>query len=524
MKASLCNADIDRIVEMLGAFLTDFSTEKRNLLRNRLLLEEALLRYQEHFGEQVEVDLSQERHLRQDILVLRIPGESFDPFSCTEQQTVMHHMLTAAGIGPVWSYKHGCNRIVIAPGQKRKISNVAWIIISVIAGFALGFLSWLLPEQLTNTVTVDVLAPLSDTMMSLLSSVSIFLIFFSVITGVCGMGDISTFQRIGRKMLRSFMLMTMIYGLIAYAFLLPFFPISAQGAASFDGKALYSMLLDIIPDSVTDPFTTGNTMQVIILAIIIGITMLAMRIRLTGVLELFMELNELVQRIMEFIISFLPIVVFISIFQIVALRQLSTISTVYRYPLLCLLCTIVFFLLTLLYTGVKMKVSPFILAKKLLPTYIIAVTTASSAAAYTCNVETCENRLGIRKELVDVGVPLGQVLYMPGSIAVFFTVALCLADIYGTPITVSKLVMLFLISIVLCVAMPPIPGSSLPCYVLVLAQLGIPVEAVAIAVALDVLTDRMDTPANLLLMQLKLIHIADSLGMLDKEILRKNEA
>ena len=521
MKYSLSNEDIDEISEKIGGFLTDYSTEKRNILRVRLMCEEFLLNYQEKFGKRTSVTLGQERHLRRDTMVLRIPGERFDPFTVTEQQAVTHSLLTTVGMDPVWSYKNGCNCIVITPDRNRKISNLTWILLSVIFGFAFGFLAQLLPENLTAVIANDVLAPLSDTIMSFLSAVAILLIFLSVVTGVCGMGDMSTFQRIGKKMIGKFMLSLVVSSLVAFAVLLPFFPIATDGAATLDGKALYGLLLDIIPDNVILPFTTGNTIQIIFLAICFGITMLVLNLKVSGVLELFTQLTDLVQRIVEFIIKLLPIVVFISIFQLVALRQVSVISTAYRYPLLLALADGVLLIISVLRISLTKKVNPLLLVKKLLPSVAIAFATASSIAAFTSSVETCRDKLGVHKDLTDVGVPLGQVVFMPATVVDIFCVALCMGQTYGVPITVPWLVTLAIIAPILSIAIPPLPGAAISCHMLVMAQLGIPAEAIAIVIALNALIDRLSTPVNVAALQTELVQVAKSLDMLDTDTLRK---
>ena len=517
----LTNTDIDRISEQVTDFLTKDGSDTRNIMRTRLMIEEVLINYQMEFGEDTALTLKRTYQLFRDTLALTIEGRSYDPFSATEEQEILHRLLADIGIAPTWYYKNGKNIIAIQTQRKRKISDLGWIFIALLLGFGLGFLSRLLPDTLVHTMAEDILAPLSNTMMSFLSAMAILLIFFSVITGICGMGDMSTFQRIGKKMIGKLMLSLAFFTLIVFAVLTPFFPIVKEGTAGFDGKELYVMLLDIVPDSVIAPFATGNTMQVIFLAICIGIVMLVLNLKVSGVLSLFTQLTDLTQRIVMGIIKLLPVVVFISVFQLVALRQLSAISAVYRYPLLLLLADGVLLLVALLRVSLTKKVSPLLLIKKLLPTGAITISTASSVAAFTSNVETCRKELGIRKDLVDVGIPLGQVIFMPGGVADIICTTLCMAYIYETPITLSRLVTLAIITFILTIAAPPLPGSAISCYMLTMAQLGIPAEAIAIPLALNALIDRMTTPANVALLQLEMVQVAGSLDLLDREALRR---
>lgn len=91
---------------------------------------------------------------------------------------------------------------------------------------------------------------------------------------------------------------------------------------------------------------------------------------------------------------------------------------------------------------------------------------------------------------------------------------------YGTPITVPWLVTLAIIAFILSIAMPPLPGTTISCHVLVLAQLGIPAEAIAVVIAFDALVDRMSTPTNISMLQMELIQVAGSLDLLDTDTLR----
>lgn len=516
----LTNADIDHLSGLVTDFWTKTGCDSRNTVRMRLMIEEVLIRYQKEFGADTALSLKRVRRFVRDSLVLTVEGRSCNPFSETDEQEILHRLLADAGIAPSWYYINGKNTIVLYAEQKRKISGLAWIGISLVLGFGLGFLFRLFPDNLVHTVADGILAPLSDTMMSFLSSMAVLLIFFSVVTGICGMGDMSTFQRVGKKMIGKFMLSLAFYTLVVFAVLVPFFPVAKEGVAGFDGRELYAMLLDIVPGTVIEPFSTGNTMQVIFLAICIGVAMLVLNLKVSGVLSLFTQLTDLVQRIVMAVIQLLPVVVFISVFRMVALRQLSAVSTVYRYPLLLLLTDSVLLLLGLLRVALTKKVSPRLLIKKLLPTAAIAVTTASSVAAFTCNVETCKEKLGIRKELADVGIPLGQVIFMPGGVADVVCTTLCMAYIYGTSVTVSRLVMLALVTFILTIAAPPMPGTGISCYMLTMAQLGIPAEAIAVILAFNVLIDRITTPSNVALLQLEMVQVAGSLNLLDQEVLR----
>ena len=71
-------------------------------------------------------------------------------------------------------------------------------------------------------------------------------------------------------------------------------------------------------------------------------------------------------------------------------------------------------------------------------------------------------------------------------------------------------------------AIPPVPGGAAMCFTIAFAQLGIPMEMMGIAIALGTILDYPGTACNVSSWQLNLINVADSLGMLDKEVLQKD--
>ena len=97
-----------------------------------------------------------------------------------------------------------------------------------------------------------------------------------------------------------------------------------------------------------------------------------------------------------------------------------------------------------------------------------------------------------------------------------------MAEIFDVAVTPMWLVTLFVIAFVLAVAAPPVPGGALVCYTILMTQLGIPDDAVSIAIALNVILDFITTAANIFCLQLELTDLSGSLDMLDTEKLQSD--
>ena len=111
---------------------------------------------------------------------------------------------------------------------------------------------------------------------------------------------------------------------------------------------------------------------------------------------------------------------------------------------------------------------------------------------------------------------------MPGASILFLAAAFCMAEVYGVPISLPWLLSAIIITFVLAVAAPPIPGGALICYTMLMTQLGIPDEAIAIAIAFNVILEFAATAFNLACLQLELVELSGELDMLDMKVLRSN--
>jgi Na+/H+-dicarboxylate symporter len=224
---------------------------------------------------------------------------------------------------------------------------------------------------------------------------------------------------------------------------------------------------------------------------------------------------------METISKLVPYFIFMSVLGMIISDNFSILVQAYKILLVTVIGYVVAIAFYVGMISLRKKVSPILLLKKLSQTFFIAVSTASSSAAFASNMETCEKKLGIDKRIVNFGVPMGQIIYMIGGCILFMTAAMCMAEVYGVTISLNWLVTALFISVVLAIATPPIPGGSLTCYTLLFLQLNIPAEAVPIIIAVEVIMDFICTAVNLLCLQTELVELAGDLNMLDYEKLRK---
>ncbi len=516
----LTGAGIDDAGEAAYSFLTSAKVERKNALRVRLALEEALLRYRDE--ETAEgFTLRCRRRFRAPRVELTVPGEALDPLSEGDQPDsgALTGMMAQMGLAPLWQYKDGTNRVLFTPKRKKR-SLMGSLVVALVLAVVLGHLCRLLPETVRLVLSDKVVSPVFDTFMGLLTAVSGPMIFLSVTWGICCIGDVVSFGRIGKRMIAKFILFTVVLTAAAGAAVLPFFPLAAGGGQAFDPSELLDMVLDIVPSNFFTPFTEGNPLQIIFVAVLIGVALLVLGEKVSVTTTFVEQSNYVVQLIMEAISTLVPVFVFGSVFRMFLGNEFRLLAESYKIVLIMLLGTAVVMVCCLALVCIRWKVGPMTVLKKTMPTFLIGLSTASAVAAYPTNQECCERKLGISEKITRFGIPLGQVIYMPGASVLFLVAGLCMAETYDVAITPAWLLTLLFISVMLAIAAPPVPGAALTCYTLLFTQLGMPMEAVAITTALNVILEFVATALNLFGLQTALTDLGGSLDMLDIDTLR----
>jgi len=516
------NSHIDLACEETGTFLVSAGVERREALRVKLTVEEVLLEYQSKFGEEAVFRLRLVKRLSSIRVELIVAGESYNALgSDREEDDVIQGLLAGIGLAPSWNYKNGRNHIVFIP-KKKPLSSTAKMVAAIVLAVIAGILLNLLPENIRVGVNNLLLTPVSNAFTGLISAVSGPLIFLSVLGSICSMGNMDTFGRIGTKTIKVILSYMTVIGLLMTAAGALFYPVELGGAGTTSFSQVLDLVYDIIPSNLFEPFITGNTLQLIFIAVMVGLSMLVLASRVSRIFELVEQLSTLVQNIMSALSSLLPVLIFLIFTGMISSGNLSTILNSWKSVVIILVLMMVYYIVNLFRIAIIHRVSPLVLWKKTMPTFMIAFSTASSAAAFTTNVNDAHKRLGIDKKLVEFATPLGQVLFMPAFLAMLFGTEAGLAEACGIPITIPWLFIGLVTNLLVAFAVPPIPGGAALGFAVVFAQLGIPAEMMAIAIAINAIPDFPATAVHTSGWQLTLIDVADSLDLLDKETLRKD--
>lgn len=340
---------------------------------------------------------------------------------------------------------------------------------------------------------------------------------------MCSMGSMETLGKIGSKTIKVILLYMTVISIFLTAIGCLFFEVEL-GAGKISGfSKVLDLIYDIIPSNLFEPFVTGNTLQLIFISIMVGLAMLVLSSRVSVVFELVEQLNAIVQTIMTALSSMIPALIFFLFAGMISNGKFDALLGSWKTIVVIILLMMLYYIVNLFRIAITKKISPMLLWKKTMPTFMVALSTASSGAAFTTNVKDATEKLGINEKLVEFATPLGQVLFMPAYLAMLFGTEAGLAEDANIPITIPWIFIGLITNLLVSFAVPPIPGGAVMGFTVVFTQLGIPLEMMAVAIAINAIPDFPATAVQVSGWQLTLIDVADSLNMLDTETLHKNE-
>jgi len=528
---TLIPENIDSAADFADETLQMFSLPRKEVLRIRLSLEEILLRWYDNASnlkDKFTVDIS--RRFGRITLTVSCNGMPCDPLAAEDEDesfgsgALGRAMLTNLGLSPSWQYQNGSNTVSFSIKKKQKLSQLSLVLIAVVSALVLGWLGLLLPEGLRTTILTTLLDPLFNTFLSVFSCIVGPLMFLSMVWGIVNIGDTRQLGRIGKKLLGRYMIVSIIVGIICMIAAVSFFKPTLSGAQSGQAvlQSVIEMVLDIIPGNIVEPFLTGNTLQILFMGAVVGIVMILLRDRMQTLTQVVEQSNAVVQIILSAISSITPGFIFLSVLRLLLQGTLAQSAAGLISVILLSVVLSAAEILIEIVTMMKLGVSPVQAMRKLSSTFLIALTTASSAAAFPTMIDTCHNKLGIEEKLTSFALPFGSVVFMPHAVNLFILVPLFAAQLYGVELTAGSIVLCVINAVVLSVAAPPIPGGAISCYTLMFLQLGVPLEAISLAAAANVVLDFTATSGNIMALMIQTSHGASKLDMLNHDIIRKN--
>nr|WP_281179666.1 cation:dicarboxylase symporter family transporter [Streptomyces violens] len=337
------------------------------------------------------------------------------------------------------------------------------VIAAVVLGIAVGFIA--------PGVAME-LKPLGEGFVNLIKMMISPVIFCTIVLGVGSVRKAAKVGAVGGLALGYFMVMSTValaIGLVVGNILEPGSGLhltetlrhAGQAQTEGGGESSSEFVLGIIPTTLVSAFTTGEVLQTLLVALLVGFALQAMGKTGEPVLRGIGHLQKLVFRVLSMIMWAAPVGAFGAIAAVVgetgldALKSLAVIMV--GFYVTCLLFVIVVLgTLLRLIAGVNI----FTLLKYLGREFLLILSTSSSESALPRLIAKMEH-LGVSKPVVGITVPTGYSFNLDGT-AIYLTMSsLFVAEAMGAPLSIGQQISLLVFMIIASKGAAGVTGAGL---------------------------------------------------------------
>lgn len=420
------------------------------------------------------------------------------------------------------------------PGGGGKMSLTVKIMIGMGAGVLLGVIFNMIDSAFINTHVVGGLFAMIGTMfVNALKMLVVPLVFFSLICGVTGIGDIRVLGRVGGKSFALYLLTTAVAIALAILIAQVVGPgrgfdmegIDTSGVSGREAPSVWDVFAGIVPTNPVAAFANGEMLQVIFYTVILGVAVLMLGAKSKSFIEASEYMNEVMMKIVGIVMAFAPYGVFCLIAKTFTEQGIELFGPVIAYVLtlvgaLFLHLFVTLMLLLKLFSGLN----PFTFMKKMRPAQIFAFSTASSNATIPVTLRTVTQRIGVNNSVASFCVPFGATINMDGTAIMQGVATVFLANVYGIDLGVGGYLTVIAMAVLASIGTAGVPGVGLVMLTMVLGQVGLPIEGIAIILGVDRLMDMIRTAVNITGDAVVSTIVAKSEGKVDMDIFNDPEA
>jgi Na+/H+-dicarboxylate symporter len=345
--------------------------------------------------------------------------------------------------------------------------------------------------------------PVGTLFIRLIRMLIIPLVFSTLAVGASSAGDIQRLGRIGGKTIGLYLITTAIAITIGLALGIIFQPglgIELQAdltAQSREAPGLVDTLLNIIPQNPIAALAEGQILQIIAFALFTGICISLAGIRAKPVVKFFDAFSEVMFTMTGLIMDFAPYGVFALIAAVAGQYGLEVLLPLAKVIVLVYIgCIIHAFMVYGTMVRVWARLNPIRFFKGIFDAMVVAFTTTSSSATLPVTMRCAQENLGVSKDVASFVLPLGATVNMDGTALYQGVCALFVAQVYGITLSPGQYLTIILTATLASIGTAGVPGAGLIMLTLVLQQVGLPLEGVALIAGVDRILDMARTCIN----------------------------
>jgi len=379
------------------------------------------------------------------------------------------------------------------------------LLLGIIAGLVLG-------EK------VLVIEPIGTVFLRLITMIVVPLVFVSLLLGTASLGDVRKLGRIGAKTAAYFVITTIIAICIGLTLANSIKPgeglnenVKQELYKNFEERAqdgikrmeekpsVIEILVNIVPTNPVAAFIEGNMLQIIFMALLFGVVLTLIKQDKAKIIIDFMDgINDILIQVVHLVMKVAPYGVLALSAAVIGQYGVDILVTLLKYSLVVvgglLLYGLTFNSLAVSLLG---RTSPLVFFKAAKEAIIIAFSTSSSMATLPVAMEGVEH-IGVKREYSSFVLPLGATINMDGTALYQGVSAIFIAQIYGMNLGITGQVTIVLMAVLSSIGAAGVPMAGIIALALVLKQLGIPLEGIALILGVERLLDMVRTSVNVI--------------------------
>lgn len=425
----------------------------------------------------------------------------------------------------------------MAKTEKKKIGLTTRIFISLLLGAVLGIVLHycVLPNNAVQNILVDgVFYVVGQGFLRLMQMLVVPLVLCSLVCGASAIGDTKTLGKVGVRTVVFYIITTALAVAVALTvarIINPGMGMDLNALQTTETQiattqtSMVDTLLDIIPKNPIESLATGNMLQIIVFAIIVGIILAKLGDKTQIVHNLFQQGNDIMMEMTMMVMSLAPIGVFCLIARTFSGMGFDAFQPLIKYMFAVMLalviqCLGVYQILLKLFTGLN----PIRFIKKFLPVMGFAFSTATSNATIPLSIDTLERKMGVSRRISSFTIPLGATINMDGTSIMQGVAVVFIAQAYGIVLTPMDYVTVIATATLASIGTAGVPSVGLVTLSMVLTSVGLPIEGIGFIMGIDRILDMSRTAVNITGDAVCTTIVANQNQALDKEVFNKKEA
>ena len=261
--------------------------------------------------------------------------------------------------------------------------------------------------------------------------------------------------------------------------------------------SFFESLLNIVPANAFAAMAQSEMLQVIFISLLLGLSMSLSGESGRRLLSFTEDANNIVMKGVEFVMWASPVGVFCLTSRVFATQGFDAISPLLKYFFTVLGALVIHqFVVYSLILKLFAKLSPWRFFRKFKSTMVFAFSTSSSNATLPVTLRSVEKDLGVSNRIASFSIPLGATINMDGTAIMQGVATLFIAQASGIDLSWSSLLIVIGTATLASIGTAGVPGVGLVTLAMVLQSVGLPLEGIAVVLAVDRILDMARTVVN----------------------------